>query len=95
MCMNDVYVCKDLTRINCTLACSTLGYIPCKNYVDKLVCSSIAKKALIKPNFIHNPENGNINNNSIDKFLSNNQNIIILSKLSLYLISFASKRAIV
>lgn len=44
MCTNDLYLCKDSSRINCTLACSTLGYIPCRNYVDKKICSSVNKK---------------------------------------------------
>lgn len=45
MCTNDLYLCKDSSRINCTLACSTLGYIPCRNYVDKKICSSVNKKS--------------------------------------------------
>ncbi|RNA41037.1 Low-density lipo receptor-related [Brachionus plicatilis] len=45
MCTNDLYICKDSSRINCTLACSTLGYIPCKNYADRKICSSYAKKS--------------------------------------------------
>ena len=44
MCTNDFYLCKDSSRINCTLACSTLGYIPCKNYVDKKICGSVNRK---------------------------------------------------
>ena len=43
MCINDIYLCKDFSRINCTLACSSLGYIPCKSYMDKKVCSSVLK----------------------------------------------------
>lgn len=27
------------------MACSTLGYIPCKNYADRKICSSYAKKS--------------------------------------------------
>lgn len=45
MCTNDLYLCKDSSRINCTLACSTLGYIPCRNYVDKKICLSVNKKS--------------------------------------------------
>lgn len=45
MCTNDLYLCKDSSRINCTLACSTLGYIPCRNYVDKKICSTVNKKS--------------------------------------------------
>lgn len=45
MCTNDLYLCKDSSRINCTLACSTLGYIPCRNYVDKKICASVNKKS--------------------------------------------------
>ncbi|CAF0798424.1 unnamed protein product [Brachionus calyciflorus] len=44
MCTNDLYICKDSSRINCTLACSTLGYIPCKNYADRKICASYNKK---------------------------------------------------
>lgn len=47
MCTNDLYLCKDSSRINCTLACSTLGYIPCRNYVDKKICSSVNKKSAL------------------------------------------------
>jgi hypothetical protein len=49
MCTNDFYICKDSSRINCTLACSTLGYIPCKNYVDKKVCSRLNINGLNSP----------------------------------------------
>ncbi len=81
MCTNDVYICRDRqsSLINCTLACSTLGYIPCQNYMDKLVCSTIAKKAYIKPSFIHN-SNMKTTHNDFEQFLSKNQNIIITSK---------------
>ncbi len=44
MCTNDLYTCKDLSRINCTLACSTLGYIPCQNYMDRKICASVLKR---------------------------------------------------
>jgi hypothetical protein len=37
-------MCKDSSRINCTLACSTLGYIPCKNYKDTKICASVLKQ---------------------------------------------------
>lgn len=43
MCTNDLYQCKDLSRINCTRACTTLGYIPCKNYMDTKICASVVK----------------------------------------------------
>lgn len=45
MCNDDLYTCRDSSRINCTLACNTLGYIPCRNYMDKKVCSNVLKKA--------------------------------------------------
>ena len=45
MCINDLYTCKDSSKINCTLACNTLGYIPCRNYMDKNICSSINQKS--------------------------------------------------
>ncbi len=45
MCTEDLYLCKDSSRINCTLACSTLGYIPCKNYMDRKICATVNKKA--------------------------------------------------
>lgn len=44
MCINDIYMCRDSSRINCTLACSTLGYIPCKNYADKQICLKLFEK---------------------------------------------------
>ena len=48
MCTNDLYQCKDSSRINCTRACTTLGYIPCKNYVDTKICATILKNLLNK-----------------------------------------------
>jgi len=42
-CVNDVYLCRDSSRINCSWACSILGYIPCKSYMDKKICSSVLK----------------------------------------------------
>lgn len=58
MCNNDLYTCRDSSRINCTLACNTLGYIPCKNYMDRKVCSNILKK-----NKLYNSKSINDNNN--------------------------------
>lgn len=57
MCNNDLYTCRDSSRINCTLACNTLGYIPCKNYMDRKVCSNILKK-----NKFYNSKSINDNN---------------------------------
>lgn len=50
MCTNDLYTCKDLSQINCTLACSTLGYVPCKNYLDRKVCENVLRKLDQKSN---------------------------------------------
>lgn len=57
MCINDLYTCKDSSRINCTLACNTLGYIPCRNYMDKKICSSIIRKTNKFSNFKSFKEN--------------------------------------
>ena len=42
-CINDLYLCRDSSRINCSWACSILGFIPCKSYRDKKVCSTVLK----------------------------------------------------
>ena len=46
MCTDEIYTCKDLSRINCTLACLTLGYLPCKNYIDMKICNNLADEKL-------------------------------------------------
>lgn len=48
MCTNDIYVCRDSSRINCTLACLTLGYIPCKHYKDIIICPTVLKNKNLK-----------------------------------------------
>lgn len=57
MCTNDLYTCKDLSRINCTLACSTLGYIPCKNYMDKKICETVIRRQKGQSNSFFNYDN--------------------------------------
>lgn len=73
MCTNDLYQCKDSSRINCTLACSTLGYIPCKNYMDRKICASVNKKSINYPssNYFRNNFNNDLNSSSFfsEKFL--------------------------
>ena len=39
-CPDEVYICKDLSRINCIEACPDLGYIPCKHYKDYEICGN-------------------------------------------------------
>jgi hypothetical protein len=61
MCTNDLYLCRDASRINCTLACLTLGYIPCKNYMDKKICSTVLKNKSLK--FYNNFDGSSIHTN--------------------------------
>jgi len=68
MCTNDLYVCRDSSHINCTLACSTLGYIPCKNYMDKNVCDSVVKYSLLKANLLNSQKQKKIDLHSTGFF---------------------------
>ncbi len=81
MCTNDIYKCKDnLSVINCSMACSTLGYIPCQNYMDEKVCASFLRRQAIQTDgFFHF---GSLSGKSLINSLSS-QSIFISGKLKL------------
>ena len=70
MCTNDLYTCKDSSQINCTLACSTLGYVPCKNYLDRKVCENVLRKLEQKSNRFYFDSGAKINSESRDGLFS-------------------------
>lgn len=62
MCTNDLYTCKDTSVINCTMACTTLGYIPCINYMDKNACANVLKRHQSRIFDKHSNFSGNLSN---------------------------------